>query len=80
MSGSDKYGRFNSANCSNVLRAERKTECHKLKDDKLIEHLTLVSETGSHSDSLSGSDSSGGNNDSEQPATPIILQQRKKKR
>lgn len=62
-----------------MLRAERKTECHKLKDDKLIEHLTLVSETGSHSDSLSGSDSSGGTNDSEQSATPIILQQRKKK-
>ena len=35
-----------------MLRAETKTECHKLKDDKLMELLTLVPETGSHSDSL----------------------------
>jgi len=52
LSGSDIYGRFCSANCSNVLRAETKTECHKLKDDRLIEFLTLVPETWGHSDSL----------------------------
>jgi hypothetical protein len=52
LSGSDIYGRLNSADCSNVPIAETKTECHKLKDDELIEHLTLVPETGSHSDSL----------------------------
>ena len=43
---------FSSANCSNVLRAEMKTECHKLKDDQLIEIVILVPETGNHSDSL----------------------------
>jgi hypothetical protein len=52
LSGSNIYGRFSSASCSNVLRAETKTECHKLKDDRLIKLLTLVPETGSHSDSL----------------------------
>jgi hypothetical protein len=74
--GSDIYGRFSSANCSNVLRAETKTECHKVKDDQLIEIVILVPENGSHSDSAS----SGGTDDSEQPATTITLQQRKKER
>jgi len=48
LSGSDIFGRFGSANCSNVLRAEMRTECHKLKVDQLIELLTLVPETGNH--------------------------------
>ena len=52
LNGSDIFGRFSSANCSNVLRAETKTECYKLKDDQLIELLTFVPETESHSDSL----------------------------
>jgi hypothetical protein len=80
LSGSDKYGRFSNADCSNVLIAERKTQCHKLKDDQLRELLTLVPETESHSDSLCYHDSSGGINDSEQPVTSITLQQRKKER
>jgi hypothetical protein len=54
-----------------VPRVERKTECHELKDDQIIELMILVSETGNHSDSFSDSDSRGGTNDSEQPATPI---------
>jgi len=52
LSGSDIFGRFGSASCSNVLRAEMRTECHKLKIDQLIQLLTLVPETGNHCDSL----------------------------
>jgi hypothetical protein len=43
-----------------VPRVERKTECHKLKDDQIIELLILVSEIRRHSNSFNDSDSRGG--------------------